>query len=144
MSDPITIPGFFAQETPKADQNIEAQPDGTIQVDLGPFKRDLPLPVVDVLLSKDCGRYVNRIESFPTNEYVFTDLSNPQDPRIVFKLRPDEASIVPGTYMIRVMKDGVELFKKSLTVKNHPSMGFQTGGELGLGLWPSASQSVTN
>lgn len=119
----FALPGFATPGHPKADERVFAKPDGSVELVI---KDGVPLdeqtPDYFIRISTEYGTIVN-VQATARNGNV-VQLRNAEGPtkRFVLRLGPPCIQFMPGTYTIRGMVNGCEVYFKHLTVSPHPDL----------------------
>lgn len=124
-SEPLeyTLTGFMTPNSPIQSSRLFANPDGSIEfVVLENLGKTEPIPSLEVLLSKESGPEINLLVDDQANSSLFSIPNDGPTKSLVFRTRNQDLLLAPGTYTIRVLRDGNEIFNKSLTVRNHPAL----------------------
>lgn len=116
------IPGFFTPDHPKADNRLFALPEGGVNVTVvDRLPLGSPLPPYEFYLSTENGRKIILHLTAGAGQVVIIP-NGDQTERHVLRFGPPAVTIYPGTYQLRGMVNGQEMFSKSLTVSNHPAL----------------------
>lgn len=118
-ADIFSLPGFQSLTTPRQEEHIDANIDGSIDV---VFYKDRPLkertPVFYICIGKEFGNQVTTYRDF-NNQYVTSERdqeNNKQHYR--FCVPANEITILPGNYVLRFFADDHQVNVKYLCVKN--------------------------
>jgi hypothetical protein len=118
----MELPGFTTPSHPKADDRLFAQPGGMVVVTVNDrFPIGQVMPDYQFYLSTEYGRFILLQLQARTGQVTRTPNDDGTEQH-TFTLPLDVAVIYPGTYELRVLVNGKEIFKKSLTVRNHPAL----------------------
>ena len=118
----MELPGFATPDSPKADAQLLAMPDGTVKVTLAEHvDPNLPMPDYVIYLSREYGRHVDLQLTIRSGNVVVEENQFGGN-RHVMVLPKDTVLIYPGTYILRVLVEGKEVMVKSLTVRPHPAL----------------------
>ena len=119
MSD-FFIPGFMTVDAPKEEDRIIMRPDGRVELLLMHLDKDAPTPNVWVFVSRERGSRVQLLKSYRDNAFIF-EIENPNGGKDVkIRFLPDELIVDPGTYTVTALVAGREIYRKWITVRNHP------------------------
>lgn len=121
MNDLSNLPGFMTPDSPKADMRLFALPGGSLDIvllDNQPL--DAVMPPYEILISTEYGREVILQARIRTGHVYSVTKGNTK--QFVLKVGPPEVKFAPATYIIRAMVNDKEVFLKTVTVLNHPSL----------------------
>lgn len=124
MSNRFAIPGFQPPDAPKeADRAFGAYNQTFEVVFLKNVSIDQPARSFGWYLSLETGGHIEELAYSWTDRFVY---SEPGEVRgtinYLVKLHPDELSILPGVYVLRVVENGKEIFKKIVNVQSRPAV----------------------
>jgi hypothetical protein len=107
---------------PKADDRIFASPTDKIEVRIAdnlPLGSDMP--PYEVYFSSEYGRQIVLHLTAGTGKILKIKNDNGTEAHLL-RLNPPCILTFPGTYRLRALVNGKEVFTKSLTVRNHPAL----------------------
>lgn len=104
-----------------AAQRAFAEIDGTVNLDFYSETSGEPVKNFVAHLSQEAGRQIDLMAHLPNDQYIFHRVEAGQR---IYNLRflPSEITLYPGTYEVRIEMNGKEIFRRSLTVSNHPAL----------------------
>lgn len=124
---PVTLPPGRRKKPrasrfgPNITNRLFAKPSGAIEFSIiEDMPEVMPAPSLEVYISKEIGQDITPLFSDLENRFILELNNYDRTKDIVFKTTPDDLLLAIGTYTVRVVQNRVEIFKKSLTVKNHP------------------------
>lgn len=116
------IPGFQTPGHPKQDDRIFASPTDKIEVRIADnLPAGTPMPPYEIFVTTEYGRQIILHVTAGTGK-VLKEKNEDGSEFHLFRLNPPCTLIYPGTYRLRVLVNGAEVFTRSLTVRNHPAL----------------------
>ncbi len=122
MNERFALPGFQLPDAPKERERTVGELNQTLEVVfLQGVPKDQPLRHFDFYFSLDAGTQDSRLLAYSRTGNFVVVRDNPQSGKdYLIRLQPQELTLLPGVYALRVMEHGQEIFKTVVQVRSSP------------------------
>ena len=127
MNERFVLPGFMPPAVTKEAERVFSLPNGQIEVViLADQPENDPFPFFEIYLligvTDQCAFAFSQ-----SNKFVYDKRKEGGLRDFIARFLPTELNILPGNYLMQVLAGGIEVFKKSLIINDHPTMHARRG-----------------
>lgn len=115
------IPGLMQPGAPNWEQRIEVHFGQTAEIPIMTIGQDVATPAFDVYVSREQGTTVKLLFVSKDNVHVFTRPKGTGFKECYLKFDSDVLRIFPGTYIVRVFRNGGKLVEKYMSIVDSPT-----------------------
>lgn len=124
MNARFAIPGFQPPDAPKEHERVFTYYNEPFRV---VFLKNIPveIPTKSFIwyLNLESGNHIEELALSFTDRFVYTEEGEVRGTINYYVLvRPDELSILPGVYALRVSEGGIEIFRKLINVQSRSAL----------------------